>query len=91
MRDAAIAGYDRADPCLRAELEALTNAMTVMLKAARSALLADPPPADVDALAQRTVAALKPLVTLAGALINGEARHGRARVAQAAVDDLMRS
>ena len=91
MRDAAIAAYDRADPRLRAELETLTDAMTVMLTATRSALLADPPPAGIDALARRAVAALKPLVTLAGALINGEARHGQAPAAQAAVDDLMRS
>ena len=91
IRDAAIAAYDRADPRLRAELEALTDAMTVMLEAARSALRADLPPAHVDALARRTVAALRPLVVLAGALINGETRHGQTPAAQAAVDDLMRS
>lgn len=91
MRDAAIAAYDRADPRLRAELETLTDAMTVILEAARSALRADLSPASVDALARRTITALKPLVTLAGALINGEARRGRARASQAAVDNLMRS
>jgi hypothetical protein len=91
IRDAAIAAYDRADPRLRAELEALTDAMTVMLEAARSALRADLPPGHVDALARRTVAALRPLVVLAGALINGETRHGQTPAAQAAVDDLMRS
>jgi len=42
-------------------------------------------------LRDAAIAALKPLVTLAGALINGEARQGRARAAQAAVDELMRS
>jgi hypothetical protein len=91
MRDAAIAAYDRADPRLRAELQALSDAMTVILNATRSVLLAGPLPGGVDALAQRAVAALKPLVTLAGALINGEARHARAPAAQTAVDDLMRS
>lgn len=91
MRDAAIAAYDHADPCLRADLEALTDVMTAVLEAARSALRADLPPVFADALAQRAAATLKPLVARAGALINGEARRNNAPPIQATVDDLMRA
>jgi len=91
MRGTAIATYDRADPRLRAELEALTDAMTIVLEATRYALRADLSSAHVAALAGRTVATLKPLMTLAGALINGEAHQDLPPAAQAAVDELMRS
>ncbi len=94
MRDAAIAAYDGADPRLRAELEALTDAMTIMLETTRYALRVDLSPVHVAALARRTAAAVKPLIARAGALINGETRHDEAeaaQAAQAAIDDLMGS
>ncbi len=89
-RDAAIAAFESADPRLRAEFVAVTDAMTAMLQATRAALLADPAPALLAPLAGKTVAALKPMVARAGALINGEAGRDDTQAAQAAVDDLMK-
>ena len=80
-----------ANPHVRACLDALTDTMTAMLEATRAALRADLPPALAVALAERTAAALKPLVARAGAVINGEPHRHDTPTPQAAVDDLMKA
>lgn len=89
--DAALAAYDCADPQARACLLALTDTMTALLEAARAALAADPPPLAAEALAEKTAAALKPLIARAGAVINGEVSGRDGDTPQAAVDDLMKA
>lgn len=70
-RDIAIAAYAAADPVARARLDALGNTMTEVLMATREALQSDPPPASTGDLAAKTATWLKPLVSRAGAIING--------------------
>ena len=89
----AVAAYDLADPDARARLETLTDAMTAVLEATRTAINAGirtgMSPASVAAVAGHASAALRPLVARAGAVINGEAGMDAAASPQAAVDALM--
>lgn len=89
LRNAAIAAYENANPESRACLEALTGTMTAMLELTRAVMNTELPPTEASALAGEVVAALKPLVARAGAVINGEAYLDDTRAPQAAVDDLM--
>ena len=91
----AVAAYDLADPDARARLETLTDAMTAVLEATRTAINAGirtgMSPTSVAAVAGHASAALRPLVARAGAVINGEpAMHGTPSP-QLAVDALMRA
>ncbi len=90
-RDTAIAAYDCAEPRARAQLDMLANAMTTVLESTRLRLSADLSPDQAGKLANETAAVLKPLLTRAGAAINGNAQVGGADALQAAVDDLMKA
>ena len=88
-RDVAIAAYERADPRARAQLDILSSTMTLVLQATGAALRDDPTPAVARRIARETVAHVKPMVTRAGAVINGHADPGDTESAQTAVDDLL--
>lgn len=90
-RDAVIAAYEAADPEVRDALDANAETLNAVLGQARNLVirnLADP--AAANALAQRAVAWLKPLIARTGAVINGTATHTAAdrEDAQAAIDEL---
>lgn len=91
-RQMAIEAYETADPAVRHRLETLTDTMTSVLAATRSAMQADLPPKATAQLAQKSAEWLKPLVARAGAVINGEtgAAAAVAKAPQAAVDLLMK-
>lgn len=88
-RNTAIAAYELADPCARAHLDILTGAMTSVLESARVALRGDPTPASAGKIADEAAAHLKPMVTRAGAVINGKVYVGGAEAPQASVDKLL--
>jgi hypothetical protein len=70
-RDLAVAAYDVADPAARQDLERLANAMTAILLATRDGMMIEGCAVDTTAEAARAAAQLRPLVTEAGAVING--------------------
>jgi hypothetical protein len=61
-RDLAIEAYDSADASIRTEFDNITSAMTSILSAVGAAILAE-----------QATGWVKPLVTLAGGIINGGA------------------
>lgn len=71
-RDMAIAAYDAADPNLRDSLDAPAGAMTAILDAAREELLSNRPPEASGRIGEAAAARLKPLISRAGTIINGE-------------------
>jgi hypothetical protein len=71
-RELAVRAYRAADPQARGDLERLATAMTAILLAARSALIMAGCAAAARSEAARAVAQLRPLVTRAGSVINGE-------------------
>jgi len=86
----AVAAYEAADPTVRNCLDTLAGTMTAVLEAARIAMRSDLPQPVAQALAQKTVASLRPLIARAGAVINGEGDlAGDAVAPQAAVDRLL--
>ena len=87
-RDLAIAAYEAADPALRSRLDGLAATMTAMLEAMRAVMQSDLPPDVAGELAVRAATALKPLVTRAGAVING-ADPDIPQAPQTVVDGLM--
>lgn len=89
-RALAIAAYDRTDAQVRQSLEALSDAMSAVLEATRAALATDIQATAAAALAERVVTCLRPLITRAGAVINGDADADIAPAPQATVDALMR-
>ena len=89
-RHRAVAAYEAADTTVRSSLDTLAGTMTAVLEAARIAMRADLPPAAAQALAQKTVASLKPLIARAGAVINGDGdAQGGVATPQATVDRLL--
>ena len=90
-RHMAVAAYDAADPTVRNCLDTLAGTMTAVLEATRTAMRDDLPQPAAGQFARQAVASLKPLVALAGAVINGdaEALAGEAAAPQAAVDRLL--
>jgi len=88
-RHMAVAAYEAADPTVRNCLDTLAGTMTAVLEATRSAMRADLPQPAAQALAQKTVASLKPLIARAGAVINGDGDVGDVAAPQAAVDRLL--
>lgn len=72
-RDLAIMAYETAHPAVRGEFDDITAAMTAILKTVAATLRSVEYGGDRALLAERTVACLKPLMTLAGAVINGSA------------------
>jgi hypothetical protein len=70
-RDLAIETYNSADPAIRAEFDNLTSAMTSILTAVGSAMREVRQDKTRATLAEQATGWVKPLVTLAGGVING--------------------
>jgi hypothetical protein len=72
-RDLAIEAYASADPTTRAEFDNLTSAMTSILSAVSSAMREASQDKTRAILARQATGWVKPLVALAGGIINGGA------------------
>ena len=72
-RDLAIEAYELADPKIRAEFDHLANTMTSILTAVGSAMREARQDKTRAALAEQATGWVKPLVALAGGVINGAA------------------
>ena len=70
-RDLAIEAYDSADQAIRAEFDNLTSAMTSILTAVGSAMREATQDKTRSRLAEQATGWVKPLVALAGGIING--------------------
>jgi hypothetical protein len=82
-RDLAVAAYDSADANIRAEFDNITSAMTSILTAVSAAMLEASQDKTRAALAEQATGWVKPLVALAGGIINGGA--------EADVENIMQS
>jgi hypothetical protein len=82
-RDLAVAAYDSADANIRAEFDNITSAMTSILTAVSAAMLEASQDKTRAALAEQATGWVKPLVALAGGIINGSA--------EADVENIMQS
>jgi hypothetical protein len=91
-REMAVTAYQAANATVRNCLDMLAGTMTAVLEATRGAMRSGLPEPAAQRLAQTTVAALKPLIARAGAVINGdaEALAGDAVAPQVAVDRLLK-
>lgn len=72
-RDLAIAAYDSADVGIRTEFDNITSAMTSILSAVGAAMREVQQDKTRSTLAEQAIGWVKPLVTLAGGIINGGA------------------
>jgi hypothetical protein len=72
-RDLAIEAYDSADAVIRAEFDNITSAMTSILTAVGNAMREARQDKTRATLAQQATGWVKPLVALAGGIINGGA------------------
>jgi hypothetical protein len=89
-RDLAIAAYDSADPAIRGEFDGLTAAMTSILTAVGAAMRQARQDKTRATLAEQATGWVKPLVTLAGGIINGQGNgQGRPAGHEADVDYIM--
>ena len=70
-RDLAIEAYESADPSVRAEFDNITAAMTSILTAVSGAMREAKQDKTRSTLAEQATAWVKPLVALAGGVING--------------------
>jgi len=70
-RDLAIEAYELADPRIRAEFDNLASSMTSILTAVGSAMREARQDKTRAALAEQATGWVKPLVALAGGIING--------------------
>lgn len=70
-RDLAISAYDNTDPTIRTEFDNITAAMISILTAVRTAMHETPLEKTRSTLAEQATGWVKPLVTLAGSIING--------------------
>ena len=71
-RELAIAAYDSADPAIRREFDNITSAMTSILVAVGAAMRKVQRHKARATLAEQATGWVKPLVTLAGGIINGQ-------------------
>ena len=71
-RDLAISAYESADPVIRAEFDNLTSAMTSILTAVSAAMREATQDKTRATLANQATAWVKPLVMMAGGIINGD-------------------
>ena len=71
-RELAIAAYDSANPQIRTEFDNITGAMSSILTAVSQAMREVRDDKTRTALAQQATGWVKPLVTLAGGIINGQ-------------------
>ena len=84
---AVIAAYDAADPLVRDALDSVAETLNAVLLDTRDVFLGRRSGPDTEALAQRAVIWLKPLIARAASVINGAREtHG---TTQAAVDALL--
>src|SRR6201990_2871218 len=74
-RELAIAAYDSADPAIRVEFDSITSAMTSILTAGGPAMRQARQDKTRATLAEQATGWVKPLVTLAGGIINGKGRE----------------
>ena len=72
-RDLAISAYNSADPIIRAEFDTITDSMTSILKAVSAAMVEARQDKTRATLAEQATGWVKPLVMLAGGVINGGA------------------
>ena len=86
-RDAVIAAYEAADPAIRDALDCTSQTLNNVLVEARDVVLRHLATPAADALAQRAVAWVKPLIARTAAVING-ARVADDGGTQAAIDAL---
>ena len=70
-RDLAIAAYESADADIRAEFDSITTAMTSILTAVSAAMREARQDKTRSILAEQATGWVKPLVALAGGIING--------------------
>ena len=70
-RDLAISAYESADPVIRAEFDHVTGTMTSILTAVGQAMRAVSQDKTRATLAEQATGWVKPLVSLAGGIING--------------------
>jgi len=70
-RDLAISAYDSSDPALRTEFDNITTTMTSILTSVGAAMRQARHDETRAILAEQAAGWIKPLVTLAGAMING--------------------
>src|SRR4051795_4253195 len=70
-RELAIAAYDSADPAIRREFDGLTGTMTSILTAVGAAMREARQDRTRATLAEQATGWVKPLVALAGGIING--------------------
>jgi hypothetical protein len=85
-RELAIAAYDLAEPVIRGEFDSITCAMTSILVAVGAAMREARQDKTRATLAQQATGWVKPLVTLAGGIINGQ---GIQAGAEADIDYIM--
>src|SRR6201991_387494 len=71
-RELAIAAYDSADPAIRGEFDSITSAMTSILTAVGAAMRHARQDKTRATLPEQATGWVKPLVTLAGGIINGQ-------------------
>ena len=74
-RDLAIEAYESADPKVRADFDNLTASMTSILTAVGNAMREAQQDKTRATLAEQATAWVKPLVALAGGIINGSAEN----------------
>ncbi len=72
-KELAISAYDSAEEAIRAEFDNITNTMTSILTAVGAAMREVHQDSSRAQLARQAVGWVKPLVTLAGGIINGGA------------------
>src|SRR3982075_2871171 len=75
-RDLAIEAYDAADATIRAEFDNITSAMTSILTAVSAAMREAKQDKTRSMLAEQATGWVKPLVALAGGIINGRGSEG---------------
>ncbi len=86
-RDAIVAAYHGADPTVRAQLDRASELLNAMVGRARDLVLQHIGTAEVEAVARRALAGLRPLIASITALINGVAlKNADRQEPQAAVD-----
>jgi hypothetical protein len=70
-RELAISAYEQSDETLRAEFDSITNTMTSILIAVGDAMRESKHDSTRTTLAEQATGWIKPLLTLAGSIING--------------------
>lgn len=70
-RELAISAYEQSDAALRAEFDSITNTMTSILSAVSDAMRESQHDSTRATLAEQATGWIKPLLTLAGSIING--------------------